>query len=226
MLGLGSRELDQHIAWDIGIAGLGRRLAHSLDAPFFVTGYSRLVIDCNRQLNDPTSIPQESDGVRVPGNRGLSADHRRQRQQEIFQPYHDALSDEIRGRVAAGRVPVVISLHSFTPVMNGFQRPWHVGVLWNKDARMPVPLMRRLADEPDLVVGDNEPYSGRDGHGYSIKAHAEALGLAHALLEIRQDLIADDSGQEKWAGILHRVLKDVLANPALHQIRAQPEAAS
>ena len=103
--------------------------------------------------------------------------------------------------------------------MNGFQRPWHVGVLWNKDARMPVPLMRRLADEPDLVVGDNEPYSGRDGHGYSIKAHAEALGLAHALLEIRQDLIADERGQEKWAGILHRVLKDVLADPALHEIR-------
>jgi predicted N-formylglutamate amidohydrolase len=107
--------------------------------------------------------------------------------------------------------------------MNEFHRPWHVGVLWNKDARMPVPLMRRLADEPDLVVGDNEPYSGRDGHGYSIKAHAEALGLAHALLEIRQDLIADERGQERWAGILHRVLKDVLGNPALHEIR--PEAA-
>jgi predicted N-formylglutamate amidohydrolase len=218
-LGLAARELDQHIAWDIGIAGLGRRLAHSLDAPFFMTAYSRLVIDCNRHLNDPTSIPQESDQVRVPGNRGLGADDRRRRQQEIFQPYHDALTEEIKGRVAAERIPVVISLHSFTPMMDGFQRPWHVGVLWNNDARMPVPLMRRLADEPELVVGDNEPYSGRDGHGYSIKAHAEALGLAHALLEIRQDLIADERGQEKWAGILHRVLKDVLTNPALHEIR-------
>ncbi len=218
-LGLGQRELDQHIAWDIGIAGLGRRLAHSLDAPFFMTAYSRLVIDCNRHLDNPTSIAQESDRVPVPGNRGLNAVQRRQRQEEIFRPYHDALEREIEGRVAARRIPVVISLHSFTPVMNGFQRPWHVGVLWNRDARMPVPLMRRLAEEPDLVVGDNEPYSGRDGHGYSIKAHAEALGLAHALLEIRQDLIAEESGQEKWAGILHRVLKDVLANPALHEIR-------
>lgn len=218
-LGLAPGELDQHIAWDIGIAGLGRRLAQSLDAPFFVTAYSRLVIDCNRRIGDPTSIAQESDRVRVPGNRGLGADDRRRREQEIFQPYHDALMAEIKGRVAAGRIPVVISLHSFTPVMNGFQRPWHVGVLWNKDARMPVPLMRRLAEEPGLVVGDNEPYSGRDGHGYSIKAHAEALGLAHALLEIRQDLIADERGQDKWAGILHRVLRDVLANPALHEIR-------
>ncbi len=225
-LGLGQRELDQHIAWDIGIAGLGRRLAHSLDAPFFMTGYSRLVIDCNRHLDDPTSIAQESDRVPVPGNRGLSAADRHRRQEEIFLPYHRGLAEEIQGRIASGRTPVIISLHSFTPVMNGFQRPWHVGVLWNNDARMPVPLMRRLAEEPDLVVGDNEPYSGRDGHGYSIKAHAEALGLAHALLEIRQDLIADDSGQEKWAGILHRVLKDVLDNPALHEMRLQSGAAS
>jgi predicted N-formylglutamate amidohydrolase len=223
-LGLESRALDQHIAWDIGIAGLGRRLAHSLDAPFFMTAYSRLVIDCNRHLDDPTSIPQESDRVRVPGNRGLSAADRRQRQEEIFRPYHTALSQEIEGRVAAGRIPVVISLHSFTPVMNGFQRPWHVGVLWNNDPRMPVPLMRRLAEEPDLLVGDNEPYSGRDGHGYSIVAHAEALGLAHALLEIRQDLIADESGQARWAAILHRVLKDVLGNPALHDLHSHPEA--
>jgi predicted N-formylglutamate amidohydrolase len=224
-LGLGPRELEQHIAWDIGIAGLGQRLAHSLDAPFFMTAYSRLVIDCNRHLNDPTSIPQESDRIPVPGNRGLSAAERRQRQDAIFHPYHNALAQEIQGRVAAGRIPVVISLHSFTPVMNGFQRPWHVGVLWNRDARMPVPLMRRLAEEPDLVVGDNEPYSGRDGHGYSIAVHAESLGLAHALLEIRQDLIAAESGQEKWAHILRRVFKDVLANPALHEVRLQPEAA-
>ena len=224
-LGLGSRELEQHIAWDIGIAGLGQRLARSLDAPFFMTAYSRLVIDCNRRLEDPTSIAQESDRIPVPGNRGLSAADRRQRQQEIFRPYHTVLSQEIEGRIAAGRIPVVISLHSFTPVMNGFQRPWHVGVLWNNDARMPVPLMRRLAEEPDLVVGDNEPYSGRDGHGYSIKAHAEALGLAHALLEIRQDLIADESGQARWADILHRVLKDVLGNPALHELRPQPGSA-
>ncbi|HEY3145804.1 MAG TPA: N-formylglutamate amidohydrolase [Dongiaceae bacterium] len=224
-LGLGSRELEQHIAWDIGIAGLGRRLARSLDAPFFMTAYSRLVIDCNRHLDDPTSIPQESDRIKVPGNRGLSAPDRRRRQDEIFRPYHAALSAEIEGRVAATRIPVVISLHSFTPMMNGFQRPWHVGVLWNRDARMPVPLMRRLAQESDLVVGDNEPYSGRDGHGYSIKAHAEALGLAHALLEIRQDLIADEGGQERWAAILHRVLRDVLANPALHEIRPQTGAA-
>jgi predicted N-formylglutamate amidohydrolase len=223
-LGLGQGELDQHIAWDIGIAGLGKRLARSLDAPFFMAAYSRLVIDCNRHLDDPTSIPQESDSIAVPGNRGLKPDERRKRQDEIFRPYHAALAGEIEGRIIARRIPVIVSLHSFTPVMNRFQRPWHVGVLWNRDARLPVPLMRRLADEPDLVVGDNEPYSGRDGHGYSIKVHAEELGLAHALLEIRQDLIADEEGQERWASILHRVLQDVLGNPALHERRAQSGA--
>ena len=218
-LGLGPRELDQHIAWDIGIAGLGKRLSLSLDAPFFMTTYSRLVIDCNRRLHDPTSIPQESDRTPIPGNRGLSPDDRRQRQEEIFTPYHMALETELQRRLDDGRVPVVVSLHSFTPVMNGFQRPWHVGILWNRDARLPVPLMRRLAMEPDLIVGDNEPYSGRDGHGYSIKAHAERKGLAHALFEIRQDLIAEESGQARWADILHRVLKDVLDGPGLHEIR-------
>ena len=218
-LGLGPRELDQHIAWDIGIAGLGKRLSLSLDAPLFMTAYSRLVIDCNRRLHDPTSIPQESDRTPIPGNRGLSAEDRRQRQEEIFTPYHMALETELQRRLDGGSVPVVVSLHSFTPVMNGFQRPWHVGILWNRDARMPVPLMRRLAAEPDLIVGDNEPYSGRDGHGYSIKAHAERKGLAHALFEIRQDLIAEESGQERWAEILRRALKDVLNGPGLHEIR-------
>lgn len=216
-LGLGPRELDQHIAWDIGIAGLGRRLSASLDAPLFLTAYSRLVIDCNRHLDDPTSIPQESDRTPIPGNRGLSPEERRRRQSEIFAPYHAALAALIQSRLDAGHVPVIVSLHSFTPVMNGFQRPWHVGVLWNRDARLAVPMMQRLAEEPGLVVGDNEPYSGRDGHGYSIKAHAEALGLAHGLLEIRQDLIADEAGQDRWAIILDRVLKDVLGRPVLHE---------
>lgn len=216
-LGLGPRELDQHIAWDIGIAGLARRLSAALDAPLFMTAYSRLVIDCNRHLDNPTSIPQESDRTPIPGNRGLTQAARRQRQAEIFTPYHNAVSALIQSRLDAGHVPVLISLHSFTPVMNGFQRPWHVGVLWDRDPRLPVPLMQRLAAEPGLIVGDNEPYSGRDGNGFSIKWHGERIGLAHGLLEIRQDLIAEESGQERWAEILHRVLLDVLFKPILHE---------
>lgn len=216
-LGLPGPALEQHIAWDIGIAKLARRLATGLDAPAALAAYSRLVIDCNRRLNDPTSIPQESDRISIPGNRGLSASDREARAETIFRPYHNAVAAMIRRKVEGGVTPAVISLHSFTPVMNDFQRPWHIGVLWNKDPRIPVPLMARLAQEPGLCVGDNEPYSGRDEHGYSVIAHAEALGLPHALIEIRQDLIADDAGVARWAGVLERVFNDVLADDGLYR---------
>jgi predicted N-formylglutamate amidohydrolase len=216
-LGLAATHFDQHIAWDIGIADLGCRLSVLLDAPLLLGRYSRLVIDCNRHLDDPTSIPQISDKIEVPGNRGLTAADRRQRAEEIFTPYHHALDQLIDEKLAGGQIPVLLSLHSFTPVMNGFQRPWHIGILWNEDARLPVPLMRRLAAEPGLVVGDNEPYSGRDGHGYSMRTHAEARQLSHALIEVRQDLISDAKGVASWTDILHRVCHDVLADETLYQ---------
>ncbi len=216
-LGLPAISFDQHIAWDIGIADLGRRLSARLDAPLLLGCYSRLVIDCNRHLEDPTSIPQISDDVDVPANRQLSAQQRRQRAEEIFAPYHRALDRLIDGKLAMGQLPILLSLHSFTPVMNGFQRPWQIGILWNEDGRLPVPLMRRLAAEPGLIVGDNEPYSGRDGHGYSMRVHAEQRQLAHALIEVRQDLIATDVGIATWADILDRVCHDVLADANLYQ---------
>ena len=217
-LGLGPRELEQHIAWDIGIAGLGRRLAHSLDAPFFMTAYSRLVIDCNRHLDDPTSIAQESDRIPVPGNRGLSAEDRRRRQDEIFRPYHDALMAEIKGRVAGGRIPVIISLHSFTPVMNGFHRPWHIGVLWNEDERISRPLIERLQAMKAFVVGDNQPYTGKTQSGYTIPFHAERNRLPHVMVEIRQDLIGTKPEAEKWADILGDALAPILAQPRLYRL--------
>jgi predicted N-formylglutamate amidohydrolase len=215
-LGLSAGFFDQHIAWDIGIAALGRSLSTLMDAPLLLCGYSRLVIDCNRHLDDPTSIPQVSDQIDIPGNRRLSPEQRQQRAAEIFTPYHQALDRLTDDKLAAGQRPVLLSLHSFTPRMNGFQRPWHIGILWNEDARLPQPLMRRFAAEPGLVVGDNEPYSGRDGHGYSMKYHAEARGLAHALIEVRQDLIADGMGVGAWTEILHRVCHDVLADANLY----------
>jgi predicted N-formylglutamate amidohydrolase len=215
-LGLSPRELDQHIAWDIGIAGLGRILAAGLDAPLLLANYSRLVIDCNRRLADPTSIAQESDRTRIPGNCHMTEAERKAREREIFTPYHQALDQLIlRQRDRVGAL-AILSLHSFTPSMNGFQRPWHIGILWNRDGRLPVPLMRRLAEVPDLCVGDNEPYSGRDEHGYSIRAHAEDLGLPHALIEIRQDLIADSLGQEQWAKVLRGAIVLALGDAGLN----------
>jgi predicted N-formylglutamate amidohydrolase len=219
-LGLKQAELDQHIGWDIGIAKLARVLAAELDAPAVLAGYSRLVIDCNRRPDDPTSIAQESDRIPVPGNRGLTPEDRKARHDAIFAPYHAAISEVISRKRQEGPDPAVLSLHSFTPRMNGFARPWHVGILWNRDPRLPVPLMARLMREPGLVVGDNEPYSGKDEHGYSVIAHAETQGLPHGLIEMRQDLIGDDAGVARWAETLIWVLKDVLADERVYQPRA------
>jgi predicted N-formylglutamate amidohydrolase len=219
-LGLRQAELDQHIGWDIGIANLTRALAAELDAPAVLCGYSRLVIDCNRRLDDPTSIAQESDRIPVPGNHGLTAEDRKARAEAIFRPYHAAVAAAITGKRKAGSDPAVLSLHSFTPQMNGFSRPWHVGILWNRDPRLPVPLMARLLREASIVVGDNEPYSGKDEHGYSTIAHAESQGLPHGLIEMRQDLIGDDAGVAHWARLLTGVLRDVLADERVYQPRA------
>lgn len=218
-LGLDEAALWRHIAWDIGIADVTRRLAAALDAPAILGGYSRLVIDCNRRLDDPSSIAQESDGVRVPGNCGLTASHRAARAAACFHPYHQAIGRMIEGRLAGGLVPAIISMHSFTPMMNGFERPWHVGILWNRDPRLPVPLMERLAAEPGLCVGDNEPYTGRDFHGYSVHTHGDDRGLPNVLIELRQDLIDTHHGAEGWAERLARVLGELLADDGLYRVQ-------
>ena len=223
-LGLPVDELTRHIAWDIGIAGVATALSRMLNAHLIAQRYSRLVIDCNRPPGAPSSIPMISEATMIPGNEGLTRDGADDRRRLFFEPYHRRIDEVIDQRLRERRPTILVSLHSFTPVYAGIARPWHVGTLYHRDVRLPPLLLQHLRAEGDLVVGDNEPYSGRDGHGYSIKAHAEALGLAHALLEIRQDLIADERGQERWADILHRVLKDVLADPALHQIQRQPGA--
>jgi predicted N-formylglutamate amidohydrolase len=218
-LGLSQSELDRHIGWDIGVGAMARRMASALDAPAIIGGYSRLVIDCNRRLDDPTSIAQESDRIPVPGNRGLATADRKARAASIFHPYHDAIERIIAAKRDEGHVPAIISLHSFTPRMNGFARPWHVGILWNRDPRLPVPLMARLLQESGIVVGDNEPYSGRDEHGYSMPFHAERPGLPHALFEVRQDLIGHEAGVVEWADRLVRVLRDVLADERVYAPR-------
>ncbi len=217
-LGLDATALARHIAWDIGIAEVTRHVSKRLDAAAVLGGYSRLVIDCNRRLDDPTSIAQESDGVAVPANRGLDAAARRARAAACFEPYHAAIARILDGRLRAGLVPALVSMHSFTPVMNGFERPWHIGVLWNRDPRLPVKLLARLGAEPDLCIGDNEPYTGRGERGYSIIAHGEPRGIPHALIEMRQDLIDTHHGAVEWAARLAGILVEVLADPGLYRI--------
>jgi predicted N-formylglutamate amidohydrolase len=215
-LGLADDLLARHIGWDIGAAVVTRRLARRLDAPAVLCGYSRLVIDCNRYLNDPTSVVGISDGVAVPGNAALSADARLARQVSIFAPYHAAIATRIGALRGTGVAPALISIHSFTPKMNNFERPWHIGVLWDGDGRIALPLLDALRAEPRLVVGDNEPYTGRDPTGYTQRHHALDQGLPHVEVELRQDLIADAAGAAEWADRLARVLVPILALPDLY----------
>lgn len=224
-LGLDDATLARHIGWDIGAAAVTRALAPLLAAPAILSGYSRLVIDCNRDPDDPSSIPPASDGVIIPGNRDLGAAARAARRDAIFAPYHAAIADWIDARLAGGTVPVLLSIHSFTPVMNGRARPWHVGILWDEDGRLAQPLLRALRAEPDLCVGDNEPYSAREPAGYTVRQHAERLGLPHVAIELRQDLIADAAGADAWAQRLHRVLVPLLGDRDLYR-RWAPRAAS
>lgn len=217
-LGLAPAALREHIAWDVGAAAVTRLLAALLGAPALLSGYSRLVIDCNRDPGDPTSIPAVSDGVAVPGNRTLSDAARAARLAACFAPYHAAIAARLDALLAAGTPPAVLSIHSFTPVMAGVARPWHVGVLWDRDARIPVPLLAALRTDPAIVVGDNQPYSAREPAGYTVRHHAIARGLPHVAIELRQDLVADAEGAGSWAARLAAALQPILARREIYRV--------
>ncbi len=212
-LGLPQHERDRHIGWDIGIAGTTVALARRLDAFAIEQTYSRLVIDCNRPLASPTLMPETSDGTVVPGNAGLEATQRRQRIDAIHAPYHACIAAELDRRRDAGQPTLLVMMHSFTPVMNGVARPWQCGVLYHRDTRFAHALRDALQAEGDLVVGDNQPYSVSDSSDYAVPVHGEGRGLVHVELEIRQDLIADEAGQQAWAARLERLLRSL--QPAL-----------
>lgn len=211
-LGLPQNELSRHIGWDIGAAALAHRLSERLDACLVEQIYSRLVIDCNRDPAVASSIPEISETTRVPGNIGLTAMARAARRAAIFEPYHARIHAELDRRAREGRNSVLVAVHSFTPVFKRVSRPWHIGVLYNRDTRLAQSLLRLLEDEGDLVVGDNEPYRVSDKTDYGIPVHGEGRGLIHVELEIRQDLITDLAGQRAWAERLAYLLVNALAH--------------
>ena len=217
-LGLPPAARRQHIAWDIGAAAVTRLLAQALGAPALLTGYSRLVIDCNRDPADATSIPAVSDGVAVPGNRDLAEAARATRRAACFTPYHTAIAARLDALLAAGRPPALLSIHSFTPVMAGVARPWHIGILWDKDGRIPQPLLAALRADPAITVGDNQPYSAREPAGYTVRHHAVQRGLPHVAIELRQDLIAGDEGARAWAARLAAAFRPILARRDLYRV--------
>jgi predicted N-formylglutamate amidohydrolase len=197
-LGLSDGELSRHIGWDIGGFDSALELARALDAPFVASGYSRLVIDCNRWPGGEGSTPEVSDGTKVPANIGLGPEQVTARAEACFWPYHREVDRQLDRMTAGGRKVCMLVMHSFTPRMNGFERPWHVGVLWNDDARLPEPLLDELRRDPALVVGDNEPYSARASYEYTLTAHARPRSLPHCSLEVRQDLMDSPEKARQW----------------------------
>jgi predicted N-formylglutamate amidohydrolase len=215
-LGLDELALGRHIASDIGAGEVAVHLSRRLDATAVLAGYSRLVVDCNRALADPTSILVVSDGEFIPGNQGLSDEDKEARAQQFFHPYHDAIRRRLERFARRGIAPAFIAVHSFTPVFKDVRRPWQIGILWDKDPRIPVPLLELLRAR-GIEVGDNEPYSGKAPADHTVDHHAEGGGLPHVSIEIRQDLVDHPEGVERWAGVLGEVLEIILGDDGLYQ---------
>lgn len=210
-LGVDEAELQRHIAWDVGVAGLAEEFARRFDATLVKQVYSRLVIDCNRPLDSPTSIPVISEATEIPGNRDLSPEEVAARRREIFAPYHDTIASILDRRLAAGQPTILLALHTFTPVFHGEARPWHVGLLYNRDDRLARLFLQLLAEDETLCLGDNQPYSVDDLSDYTIPVHGERREIPHLLFELRHDMVENESDQYRWAhrlaGSLERALE-------------------
>lgn len=211
-LGLPRAEFDRHIAWDIGAAELATRLACLLDAPLFLAGYSRLLIDLNRPPDSATSIPQISEATAIPGNRGLDAAERRRRHELTFKPFHAAVAAFLDARDAAATT--VIGVHTFTPVFSGVARAWEAGVLFRAAEAFGEDLAAAIERRCGTLVGRNEPYRVTPDEDYTVPVHGDARGLPAALIEVRQDLVTDVFGIERWSRLLAAALEEVAPVPA------------
>jgi predicted N-formylglutamate amidohydrolase len=205
-LGLGAEELLTHVAWDPGAEGVARTLAHALECPAILGVYSRLLVDLNRAPDDADLFVCELDGVRVPANLGLDEAERQHRIACFHRPYHLAIQAHLVELEHAGIQPLLISVHSFTPVLHGRWRPWPVGLLWKQDTPLLQRLFGVLAGE-GLEIGDNQPYDGRAALGHTLDTHGLGRGLQHLLIELRQDLLRTNAEQEAWGLRLWRALR-------------------
>lgn len=208
-LGLEPAQFERHIAYDIGAAALTRGLAARLGAAAVLSCFSRLLIDPNRGMNDPTLIMRISDGAAVPGNRDVDEAERARRISRFHRPYHDAIVGVMAKVRAQGHVPFLVSIHSFTPVWRGWPRPWHVGIMWDRDEQVARAMISGFLAQGDLVAGDNEPYHGAL-EGDTLNTHGTKPGLPHALIEVRQDLIAAKTGVDEWVERVAKVVEPIM----------------
>ncbi len=205
-LGLPKEDMERHIAFDIGARGVTLELARLMGGASILSRFSRLVIDPNRGEDDPTLLMRLYDGTIIPGNRHADDAEIERRLDQFHRPYHQAIGETLD---AMEEDPIIVSIHSFTPKLRGrADRPWHIGVLSADDRRIADPLLERLKAEPDICVGDNEPYVGKL-EGDCMSQHGLDRGLPHVLIEIRNDLIEDPRGEQLWAAKLAPILDDV-----------------
>ena len=216
-LGLAAAQFERHIAYDIGAAALTRALAARFGAPALLTRFSRLLIDPNRGGDDPTLVMRLSDGAIIPGNATAGPEEIEHRRRSFWRPYRDAVRARLDAMSAQGPIPAIVSLHSFTPVWKGVARPWEAAVLWDSDPRLAAPLLEGLRAF-GVVTGDNEPYDGAL-EGDTLHEHGTSRGLAHVLIELRQDLVGAPEGVARWADVLEEALRPVLARPDTHMIK-------
>lgn len=224
-LGLPRSELLRHIAWDIGAADVARRLARHLRAPMIEQCVSRLVIDANRAGDDPTLIPEISDGTPIPGNHGLDATERRRRWLAYHQPYHRRIDRHLNQLAASSLVPLVVSIHSFTPKLgcSSESRPWPIGVLWRHDPGFAHALIRELSRDGTLV-GDNQPYDGHYAMGHTVDFHAIRRGLPNTMIELRQDQLGTPAARARWAARLYSALVRTAVHFRGRSAHALPDA--
>lgn len=206
-LGLSDGDLSGASACDIGAAGVATLLAERLDAALVMQNYSRLVIDCNRPLSWAESVPARSEWKPIPGNQQLSDAALALRVDEVFTPYHRCIEVLLEARARTHRSSLVVSVRTFAPEYRGMKRPWHIGLGYGADSRLAMALLPLLRRDQRLAVGDNEPGALDDGDPYTLPRHAEARGLPHVCLQIRQDLVAQPGGQNTWAGRLASLLR-------------------
>lgn len=220
-LGVADWVLEKHVACDIGAAALTRALSARFDAPAVLAGYSRLIVDLNRQLDHSSAFIKVSDGIAIPGNIDMSERERQQRIDTFFTPYHQAVSQQLARYLQAGHIPALISIHTCTPVFNSMVRRWHIGVMWDEDGRVARPLIDTLASSnPDICVGDNEPYSGKHPNDFTVDYHAERNGYPCVGIEVRNDLVDHEPGVSQWANILGDGLQGILSDPELYRLRS------
>lgn len=216
-LGLRKDEFSRHIAFDIGAEALTEALARRLGVPAVLSGFSRLLIDPNRGEDDPTLVMRLSDGTVVPGNHPIDRAEIDKRLDRFHRPYHQAIDMVLDDCMASGTPPMVFSIHSFTPAWKGVPRPWHAAMLWDADPRLNLFMIDGLRRDPAMIVGNNEPYDGALLND-TMYRHATTRGLAQGLIEVRQDLISDESGVAEWVNRIAPLLEEANGEPHMHAI--------